>query len=184
MTTAIYLIGEPGVGKTTTMRALLTRFQVAEAQKLQGQLWAEPLYDANFLVGYHLGKRRSIFSGTDALSMSVCPTAINWLETTQPLPQWLLGEGSRLSTPKFLEVLHRKTDFLLVLLQAANAETRRESRGSSQNATWIRGRVTQANNLLKRNQHWRSLVLDTSSTAPTEIAAIIWANVPKANYER
>ena len=134
----IYLIGEPGVGKTTAMRELTSRLGPAvETTKpfahRVGADWME------------LGRERGTFSGTDALSMSVQPMAIGFLRQAarDNLVRLVLGEGDRLGTGSFLDAVGVFADVRLVGLVAPPevAAARRELRGSRQAETWLKGRI-------------------------------------------
>jgi hypothetical protein len=176
VTTSIYLVGEPGVGKTTLMAALTARFAVGSAVQLNGLLWAEPLSIQKKWVGYRFGKTRDKFSGTDALGMAACPDAVDWVRWAA-LPNYLFGEGARLATGKFLDLLHQKTDFTLIHLVAENAADRRKARGSNQNSGWVRGRITHAANLARNNPQWRQVTVDTTTADPAHLANHIWNRV-------
>lgn len=147
----VYLIGEPGIGKTTLMRELTSRMGPAvEMTKpfahREGAGWIE------------LGRQRGMFSGTDGLSMSVQPDAIVWLRT-RPAPL-VLGEGDRLGTGSFLDAVGAYAEVRLVGLVAppAVAAERRANRGQdfAFNAQWLKGRISKVERLLPRC----SLILD------------------------
>ena len=90
---AVYLIGEPGTGKTTLMNELLAPFTRADAVTLAGTLKAEPLLRHERHIGYHLGLTRPPYGGTDALAMNVHPTAVTWA-LHSPMPAWVFGDFS------------------------------------------------------------------------------------------
>ena len=174
MSKSLYLIGEPGVGKSTVVNAFCDSYTIGAKQQLLGKLWADQLLAEDELVGYRLGRTRETFSGTDALAMSVNPDAVAWVESCQ-LPTILVGEGARLANKKFLTALNENTSLLLVLVLADNAAERRVSRGSNQNPSWVKGRATASLNLFKEALElgWTTMVVNNSEQTPEESAAVI-----------
>ena len=117
---SLYILGAPATGKSTLARAVVTRLGLAWApdRKVFRELWVTPLTDAaGAEFGLSFGKERGSFSGTDALSMSVLPRALEWLRETE-LPEYVLGEGARLSSPKFLVELDRYASLTVGVLVA------------------------------------------------------------------
>lgn len=138
--------GEPGSGKTTLMKMLISHYGVA------------PKYDAFKLVPYLqkdniyiLGKyeENEVFSGTDRMSMAVQPEAIKFLATLSN-DSVVLYEGDRLFTSSFLEDCLEKYNLSIVYL-STDKEVRKErykERGSNQNETWLQGRETKISNIM------------------------------------
>ena len=146
-----YLIGEPGVGKSTLMGLLTANyirtrmpsapFAIDLLTDMEGKLYAA-----------ELGKHRETYSGTDALAFNIMPKACDWLNKPTEHINNLLGEGDRLSSAIFFGTATQSphvTTFNVVHLTAP-PETiieRRQQRGSNQNPSWIKGRTTKMNNL-------------------------------------
>ena len=133
---AVYVVGAPGVGKSTLLMSLLEPWHVMPDVPLRGVLRGHPLVlraDGE-TQGMYLGRQRPNFPGTDALSMGVMPDAVRWA-TEYPLPSLVLGEGARLGTPAFVGLLALHTDLTLVHLVASDEalNARRAVRGSQQN---------------------------------------------------
>jgi dephospho-CoA kinase len=147
----VYLIGEPGIGKTTLMRELTGRLGPAVEM-------TKPLAHRLGAGWLELGRQRGTFSGTDGLSMSVQPLAVAWLRT---LPSRLvLGEGDRLGNASFMEMVGVYADVRLAALTAPPevGEERRRNRPQqfTFNPTWVKGRISKVERQLER----ADLVLD------------------------
>ena len=155
MTRAVYVIGPPGVGKSTLMEGLLADYVRSLPVKVPSpprttSLVFEPMAYRGFDdYAVSLGYRRKQFSGTDALGMSVNPQAVAWAE--QFATDWdeVWGEGARLANKAFLLALDRHTDLTVVeLLAPWDVLTERcARRGSAQTESWRRGAATRAHNL-------------------------------------
>lgn len=173
--TALYLVGPPGVGKSTVVEALLAGYEVGGYVRPDGYgtFGYEPLLTDGKPVGVYLGRHRDTFSGTDALAMGVMPHAVRWAEEA-PLPGLVVGEGARLAAPKFWLPLHRRARLVLVHLTAAPEvlAVRRAGRGNVQDVGWMKGAETRAGNAVHRAaalgmQVWR---LDTSGVSVGRVA--------------
>ena len=138
--------GEPGSGKTTLMKKIISRYEV------------EPKYDSFKLVPYMqkdnvyiLGKYEEgeVFSGTDRMSMAVQPEAIKFLASL-PSDSIVLFEGDRLFTASFLEHCLDNYDLSIVYLSTTKQirEERFKERNSNQNETWLQGRETKISNIM------------------------------------
>lgn len=138
--------GEPGSGKTTLMKMLISHYGVApkyDAFKLVPYLQKDNIY---ILGKYEEGE---LFSGTDRMSMAVQPEAIKFLATLSN-DSVVLYEGDRLFTSSFLEDCLEKYNLSIVYL-STDKEVRKErykERGSNQNETWLQGRETKISNIM------------------------------------
>tara|TARA_R110000824_G_scaffold389189_1_gene585174 strand:- start:14 stop:556 length:543 start_codon:yes stop_codon:yes gene_type:complete len=169
MSTAVYLIGAPGVGKSTVMK-LVTQALSGD----EGDLISEPIPHIRYANGWaQLGARREDFPGTDTLSYTAIDSVEAWLDSPDR-PKRLLAEGDRLAIDRMMETLYDNySQFLLVHLTAQPAisyermTARAERLGRQpQNEAWWRGRTTKASNLAGRwNAH------DVSAEGSTQHAA-------------
>lgn len=132
MTRAVYLLGGPGVGKSTLMAYLLRDWK----KEPYGRLTDRELFGHELVRGQehgmYLGHLRDFYPGTDALSLSVAPQARLWVEFLMPHKlDWVFGEGTRLGNIGFLSVLAEYTDLHVfhLMLDPAKAALRRETRG-------------------------------------------------------
>ena len=173
----LYLIGQPGAGKST-LAALLVDGLVPlsiEERPFAHTLWPGGVAE--------LGARREKFSGTDALSMSVQPRVVEWLRNERP--PYVLAEGDRLANGRFFnEVLgsgYRLTVARLAV-SAVVAQHRREQRADAlgtgpQNPGWVKGRISKAANLAEQ---WRSrlLELDADQSPQRLLAELVASGEP------
>ncbi|QHB37138.1 hypothetical protein QDA03_gp03 [Microbacterium phage Terij] len=192
MTDSLYLLGAPGVGKSTAMATWLDSRDMAVApdpSRVKGKLVGHGLYNVltGDTQGVYLGRMREDFPGTDGLSMAVAPDARAWAGTLSRRHEggmnYVVGEGQRLGNPGFLTALAENTWLTIVLLSAhPDALTaRRDERGSTQSPSWMQGAATQARNtfqeMTKRGVN-QAIEIDTTNLTPDEIAERISRSIP------
>lgn len=142
----IFIIGEPGSGKTTLMRRFM--------EEVGG---FEPHFKEYPLIDYHrsgdifvLGKYEEgeLFAGTDRLSMACQPNAVKFLSELRD-ESVVLIEGDRLGNRSFIEDCFSKYPTLIVYLKTSSdtREQRFSERGSDQNEQFLRSRETKLKNL-------------------------------------
>lgn len=162
----VYVVGVPGSGKSTTMTAALSWMQAP------AEIHTKPIAHVVYGDVWHLGARRDVFGGTDALSMSVNPKAIEFLPVAAACDcRVLVGEGDRLANMKFLTAWPNTTVVYLdtpIALARERAAMRAVQLGRpEQSASWWKGRVTKIDNLIARLPYER---LD--GTLPTEVLGV------------
>jgi thymidylate kinase len=162
-----YIIGEPGAGKSTLVRALTDSHRPEWRRKP----FAHAVYfdEGGRTAAVQIGGDHDQFPGTDRLSMSVQPRAIEWV-LSAPAPA-VFAEGDRLATAGFLAALEAVCDEWWLILLATPfdvARERRAGRGSDQNETWLRGRQTKVQRLAAAHPE-RLVALDGRRT-PEELA--------------
>jgi len=144
----LYICGAPGVGKSTVSRALrepwdceVMRHTAVPHIQLRHPVSGTP-------QGLELGLPRDDFPGTDALSMSIAPAALQFLSSSYA--SFATGEGARLATRPFLEALAARGVAVTLVRLAADPELLEErwrARGAKQSPSWRKGADTRARRL-------------------------------------
>jgi hypothetical protein len=180
MTAALYVLGAPGVGKSTFVKAYLQAnawTALPEPTRLHRTLIGHYLADrTGEVTGVYLGKHRQQFPGTDALSMAVAPDARVWARNLEPWLGFIVGEGQRLGNAGFLRALGENTELTVVLLVADEAvlDARCEERGSAQAPGWRRGAAKGAANAFRDAQQYASAVVVLDANQPTaELVSVL-----------
>jgi hypothetical protein len=145
-----YIVGAPGVGKTTLLDLALDGHRRVIAKKpFEHQI----IPSAGVVL---LGGHRPPFSGTDTLSMSVLPVVEKWLKETLHLR--IIGEGDRLANGRFLNAAADagfRVTVIHITAESGQVKRRREARAyinklKRQSEAWAAGRETKAANLASR----------------------------------
>lgn len=178
--TLVYLIGPPGVGKSTTMNRLTAGCARShKAKPVSHEALVDPATADT--VAVELGKARPGFPGTDTLPMNVSPTAAAWI--AERPHQLVVAEGDRLAHIGFLDAARAAGyEVVLAYLHAPDTtvDARCAQRGSQQNDSWRRGRATKAANLADKAEAAGHTVLrvDTATANPAAVATLLRGLVP------
>lgn len=182
MTDSLYLLGAPGVGKSTVLdayldaRGLNVGGENTPFRRLRTHIITD---DSGVFAGVYLGRRRDQFGGTDALSMAVAPDARDWARDAVPDlgDITIVGEGARLGNVGFLRALAESSNLTVVYLHAEpdTLTERRDARGSNQTPSWMRGAETGARNafLNVKDHVYRAIMLDTTDTPAAYIGRLL-----------
>jgi hypothetical protein len=154
MHTAIFVVGPPGVGKTSAVREILgadyTNFTHPETSKVKWCLQKEGPWA--FAGHYGVGT----FDGGDTVPNDgwlPCVEHWEWEILSNPQYRFTLFDGDRFSHANCQQFLEdRGVRVLCAHLTASDEamEARRRERGSDQNPTWLKGRVSKARNFANR----------------------------------
>lgn len=150
----IGLGGAPGAGKTTLTKELMKTFGEHQLIKCRSvRLQWHPASNVCILGVYDDAK---VFSGTDAMPMSIQPKVMEFVKIMPLLfnnKTNLFFEGDRLFNGKFFDwLITQKNEFALFILQAPEQvlEQRYKDRGSEQNPAWLKGRHTKYAKLVNK----------------------------------
>lgn len=152
----LYIVGEPGAGKSTLMREIYKGWGY--------QMVAKPFLYTEFANGViMLGGIRDGYPGTDMLGLDASPRVVEWLQEYHP--PLVMGEGARLGTAKFLiSAQSLGYDIHLVrMVSAGEARARRNARPDPQRASFVKGQVTKSADVAAEFH-----ALDISPTMPPE----------------
>lgn len=148
----VYLVGEPGVGKSTVMaRATDTWQRFCHCDHPRRELLHAPgsRQVAAVELGARAGRHHAGFPGTDALPMNTVVAVEEWLASGRAAAEapLVLGEGARLGVRRFLHAAMRSGwEVHVALLTSTHAARNRAERGSQQDPAWIKGATTRARN--------------------------------------
>ena len=145
MKTVIAVIGAPGTGKSTLMKECMSRWEWEHHRT--GQL---DHYVSGDLIVLGVYPDDEVFGGTDKLSMSIAPQVVEFLDNNQD--KIILFEGDRLNSKKFFhQVLDKGWNLRIVALDVSREERDRRyaERGSDQDPTWLQGRISKVENVIK-----------------------------------
>lgn len=158
---AMYIIGEPGVGKSTLTRHLTRGLPYEDTDSP----FAMRRYDCGVL---ELGGHRKDYPGTDTLALDVQPKVVEFLEGYES--KYLLAEGDRLANAKFFDSLLAMGYNLAVvaIIGPEVAAKQRKVRDSHQNATWLKGRQTKVERLIVEFNALVTIVDAGQRLQPTE----------------
>lgn len=173
----IALGGRPGCGKTTIMRAILSRYHSDKIEPARGL----PCHYIPALNTAVLGvyDTTELFAGTDKLSMSIQPAAEKYARDASCN---LLFEGDRLYNFSFLSYLKTIPECALhaVFLDVRDEilTERRTNRGSNQSQTFLRGRATKYHNILQRVPHILVMNNNTPEQSEKIVSTVInWLSI-------
>lgn len=144
---SLFIVGPPGVGKTTLVRGLLKMSPEGELP-IGSHLVPKPKWTVTpdaVAAGHYTG---DTFDGADTVGYGdVNKTLDYWTKTLVPSPVPLtIFDGDRFSHASALEIVKEVSVVFCLHLSLGDdeLERRRRERGSKQNEAWMKGRVTKA----------------------------------------
>ncbi len=157
----LWVLGEPGIGKTTMVRAL---FGDAPLRFVESPKWTLA-GDRIALAGHYKG---TTFDGGDTVPYNAAEAAQEYWRDELSSFQLTILDGDRFSHEGSKSLFEAHALGLAVLLEAPLevAAGRRKSRGSNQSESWISGRRTKSRRFFDSFHANRGLKLD--GTLPTK----------------
>lgn len=143
----LWIVGEPGVGKTTVARALLESYgpKLTELRSPKFTRFGPPMIDTVAAAGWWRGMP---FDGADTLGISEIKSALAyWRDQLTELPLAVF-DGDKLASASAVECVRAAGARMVCFLLAdeLGASARRLQRGTHQNSIWVKGRRTKARN--------------------------------------
>jgi hypothetical protein len=142
----IWLVGEPGVGKTTLARLFMEHWGTpVEVPKPKWTLFGDRACAAGFWRG-------DKFDGADTLPISdIKPAMAYWAEHLKDREITIL-DGDKLAHDGAVRIAEEAGAnlFCFLLENPGVAAKRRLARGTTQNEAWVRGRATKSRNFYER----------------------------------
>ena len=163
----VFVVGAPGVGKTTLLEGLLDVFNTYEIEKPK---WT--ISDPFALVGHY---QKKTFGGGDTLGYTQGGEAVDYMlhELIQkPELKYLFLDGDRMSTKSILKQVReagiKPFCWFMTATDKALAD-RCSNRGSSQNPTWAKGRKTKAQNFASLFSLESRVEIDTTAMSAKDV---------------
>lgn len=165
---ALFVVGAPGVGKTTLVRRMLGFPYVAVTQKPDPK-WTLSDDHRTIAAGHYIG---GTFDGADTIAYNGAAAALDFWEAECLECQLTIFDGDRFSHGSALTRVAQRARVVAVYLTASDEllTTRRAERGSRQNASWMRGRATKAQRFFELFS--RSLLANASHPPDAITAAV------------
>lgn len=162
----VFVVGAPGVGKTTLLQSLLDDFTTYTIEKPK---WT---VSSPFALVGHYDHRT--FGGGDTLGYTQGEEAVAYMydELKSPPLRYFFLDGDRMSTKAVLKQVEEQGDAPYCVHLTADDEALAErcaKRGSQQNPTWAKGRKSKARNFANLFPTERRFEINTTGLNEAEV---------------
>jgi len=155
----IFIGGEPAVGKTAILNKLRNSLESKKECSYKKLLKYEK-YGKIIILGRFPSESANGFAGTDLLSMSVHPVAVEWVKKNKDKDLNVVVEGDRLFTKKFIDSVMRLCTITIIFIITSEKEKfrRHKERKDDQTDKFLKSRKTKVKNMFR--DYSSSIILD------------------------
>lgn len=163
---ALFIVGEPGAGKTTLARSLMGTGTLILHPKPKWTLSYDS--DAFTAAGHYRG---DTFDGADTVGYNGVEDALAFWEANLLSRRVTIFDGDRFSHAKALTRINKSATVLCVQLLGGEIVAARRRARSVQNETWVKGRITKAANFAGLFAS-RELIVVNAALRPEQVWAL------------
>lgn len=139
----LFLVGPPGIGKTTLVRALFAKLDPLHLVHIvEKPKWT--VAPGICAAGHYTG---TTFDGADTVPYNGVPDCLAYWDKKLSRTPLTIFDGDRFSFPACVGFFQSRNHPIKIVHMIASPETlteRRTSRGATQNPSWVKGRETKA----------------------------------------